>query len=102
MRVLSLTINPIHFIFLCPNTNPEAYWEEIEEGAMKACEARRDFHIDVKSCFTNDSDNESFMTQYTECLNSDPDGVIIVHGRIELIVNSTNILHEKKYSFYFT
>src|SRR3712207_884166 len=30
-----------------PKHESEAYWEEIEEGARKAMEARRDFHINV-------------------------------------------------------
>jgi LacI family transcriptional regulator len=87
------------FYLLMPKHESEAYWEEIEEGAMKACEARRDFHIDVKIMFYKRFDNESFMTQYTECLNSDPDGVIIVPAELELTRQFTNILHEKNIPF---
>ena len=36
------------FYCIIPKHESEAYWEEIEEGANKACESRRDFHIDVK------------------------------------------------------
>ena len=36
------------FHVLIPKHESEAYWEEIEEGALEACEVRRDFHIDVK------------------------------------------------------
>lgn len=38
------------FYLLMPIHESEAYWEEIEQGAQKAIETRRDFHIDVKSC----------------------------------------------------
>ena len=36
------------FYLLVPQHESEAYWEEIEEGAMKAAEVRRDFHINVR------------------------------------------------------
>ena len=36
------------FYLFIPNHEQETYWEEIEEGAKKAMESRRDFHIDVK------------------------------------------------------
>ena len=39
------------FYCIIPKHESEAYWDEIEEGANKACEARRDFHIDVKMMY---------------------------------------------------
>ena len=36
------------FYLLIPKHESEAYWEEIEEGAKKCEEVRRDFHIDVE------------------------------------------------------
>ena len=37
-----------NFDFIIPKHESEAYWEEIEEGAMSACEHRRDFNINMK------------------------------------------------------
>ena len=36
------------FYFIMPKHASEAYWQEIEEGAFKARNARRDFQIEVK------------------------------------------------------
>ena len=39
------------FYLLIPKHESEAYWEEIEEGAKKCEDIRRDFHIDVEIRF---------------------------------------------------
>ena len=39
------------FYFLMPIHASEAYWEEIEEGADKAVDAFRDFHVNVKMLY---------------------------------------------------
>ena len=39
------------FYMLLPKHEQEAYWDEIEEGARKAMEMRRDFHVEVKIDF---------------------------------------------------
>ena len=39
------------FYLLIPKHESEAYWEEIEEGAKKCEDTRRDFHIDVEIRF---------------------------------------------------
>ena len=36
------------FHLLIPKHESEAYWEEIEEGARKCEDQRRDFHIDLE------------------------------------------------------
>lgn len=41
------------FYMLLPKHESEAYWEEIEEGARKCEDTRRDFHIDVEISFSN-------------------------------------------------
>lgn len=87
------------FYLLMPKHESEAYWEEIEEGAMKACEARRDFHIDVKIMFYKRFDNESFIKRYTDCLNSNPAGVVIVPAELELTRQFTDKLHESNIPF---
>ena len=35
------------FYIIMPEHDSEAYWEEIEEGTLKAMETMRDFNIDV-------------------------------------------------------
>ena len=39
------------FYLIMPKHASEAYWEEIEEGANRACEVRRDFNVDVKMLY---------------------------------------------------
>ena len=36
------------FYLVVPQHESEAYWEEIEEGALKAAEVRRDFYVNVE------------------------------------------------------
>lgn len=62
------------FYCIIPQHKSEAYWEEIEEGAAKACEARRDFHIDVKMMYYKRFDPSTFIREYTKCLNANPMG----------------------------
>lgn len=51
------------YVFYCiiPKHESEAYWEEIEEGAQRACEARRDFHVDVKMMYYRRFDSDTFV-----------------------------------------
>ncbi len=87
------------FYMLIPQHESEAYWEEIEQGAKKAIEVRRDFHIDVKIMYYERFDNQSFVDCYTDCLNSVPDGVIIVPVDIETTKVFTDTLHDKQIPF---
>lgn len=87
------------FYLLIPQHESEAYWEEIEEGAHKACENRRDFHIDVQIIYYVRFQNKSFVEQYTNCLKANPDGVIVVPTDLDATRNFTDSLHEKKIPF---
>lgn len=87
------------FYMLIPQHESEAYWEEIEQGAKKAIEVRRDFHIDVKIMYYERFNNDSFEKCYTECLDSAPDGVVIVPVDIEKTRVFTDILHESQIPF---
>lgn len=60
------------FYMLLPKHESEAYWEEIEEGARKCEETRRDFHIDVEICFFERSSNESFREKPTRSYRLSP------------------------------
>ena len=42
------------FYCIIPEHESEAYWEEIEDGAAKACETRRDFHINTEIMYYSD------------------------------------------------
>lgn len=82
------------FYCIIPKHESEAYWEEIEEGAAKACEARRDFHIDVKIMYYKRFDSNTFTKICRECLNNNPNGVIIVPSELETTKIFTDKLHE--------
>ena len=87
------------FYLLMPKHESEAYWEEIEEGAMKACELMRDFQINVKIMYYKRFDTPSFIKKYTECLDSAPDGVIIVPAELETTRQFTDKLHQHNIPF---
>ena len=82
------------FYILLPIHDSEAYWEEIKEGAKKAMEARRDFHIDVKFSYYERFDKDSFTERHEEILNDNPDGVVIVPSTLEQTRLFTDQLHE--------
>lgn len=87
------------FNMLLPQHESEAYWEEIEQGVKKAIDVRRDFHIDVKLMYYERFNNASFIERYQECLDSNPNGVIIVPVDIEVTKEFTNKLHERQTPF---
>lgn len=87
------------FYFIIPKHESEAYWDEVEEGAMKACEVRRDFHIDMKMMYYKRFDTGTFVEQYTKCLDQSPDGVVVVPSDIETTRQFTDILHERNIPF---
>lgn len=87
------------FYLLIPKHESEAYWEEIEEGAKKAMETRRDFHINVKIIYYERFNEDSFKAQYQAILDCEPDGVVIVPADLEVTSLFTDILHEKNIPF---
>ena len=87
------------FFLLMPIHESEAYWEEIEQGAQKAIETRRDFHIDVKIMYYERFNNDSFIEQYTKCMAMNPDGVIIVPVDLDVTKVFTDTLHSKQIPF---
>ena len=87
------------FYLLIPRHESETYWEEIEEGAQKAMEARRDFHIDIQFIYFERFNEDSFVKQYTKCLDSNPDGVIIVPTELDQTRKFTDQLHERNIPF---
>ena len=87
------------FYFIMPKHASEAYWEEIEEGAMKAREVRRDFHVDVQLLYYNRFDDATFEEAYQTCLAAQPDGVIIMPTQLAVTRQFTDILHEQNIPF---
>lgn len=87
------------FYLLMPIHESEAYWEEIEQGAQKAIETRRDFHIDVKIMYYERFNNDSFIEQYKKCIEQNPDGVIIVPIELDVTKVFTDSLHDKQIPF---
>ncbi|MDD7318141.1 MAG: substrate-binding domain-containing protein [Prevotella sp.] len=87
------------FYLLMPKHESEAYWQEIEEGAMDACEARRDFHIDVRLMFYERSDEASFSSAFECVIENNPNGVIVIPSDIDTTKRYTDILHELNIPF---
>lgn len=88
-----------NFHCIIPKHESEAYWEEIEEGAMNACERRRDFHINIKMIYYNRFSFNTFVKVTEDSLNENPDGVIIVPSKLELMRKFTDTLHERHIPF---
>ena len=72
------------YIFHCiiPRHDSEAYWEEIEEGVIKACESRRDFNISTQIVYYERFNNESFRSTCHKCIEEGTMGVIIVSSEL--------------------
>ena len=81
------------FYLLIPKHESEAYWEEIEEGARKCEEVRRDFHIDVEIRFYERSSEESFREQGNAIVEAKPEGVIVVPSSLMVTREFTEQLH---------
>ena len=87
------------FYLLIPKHESEAYWEEIEEGAKKCEEVRRDFHIDVEIRFYERSNEDSFREMSKEILEAQPEGVIVVPSSLAVTRELTEQLHHKSIPF---
>ena len=87
------------FHIIMPKHESEAYWQEIEEGAKKACEQRRDFHVEVKFSFYTRFDDESFSSVFSDVLENDPNGVVVIPSNLETTKKYTDQLHERDIPF---
>ena len=87
------------FHLIMPKHESEAYWEEIEEGAIQACEARRDFNIQIKINYYKRFDTETFNNTFQEVIDSKPNGVIVVPSDYESTEAFTSQLHELSIPF---
>ena len=68
------------YTFYCvlPKHEQDAYWDEIEEGAMACTEFRRDFGIKLKFMYYERFNAAAFTRMVREFLTEKFDGVIIV------------------------
>ena len=87
------------FYCIIPKHESEAYWEEIEEGAERACDTRSDFRIKVKMMYYRRFDTKTFERKCEECLGASPNGVIVVPSELEITKNFTDKLHERNIPF---
>lgn len=82
------------FQILIPAHEQVAYWEEIEEGVKMAQEARRDFHIKANIIYYERFDDQSFREAARKCLDSKPDGVVIVPADLDITRQFTDRMHD--------
>ncbi len=90
------------FYILMPKHESEAYWEEIEEGARKCEDVRRDFHINVIIKYYQRFDHDSFRRSSAEILegtDGETSGVVIVPAQLEVTRELTDQLHERTIPF---
>ena len=87
------------FFLLLPKHESEAYWEEIEEGARKCEDIRRDFHIDVEIRFYERSSEDSFRQKAEEIMQAQPEGVVVVPSSLDVTREFTDHLHEQGIPF---
>lgn len=87
------------FQILIPIHEQVAYWEEIEEGVRMAQEANRDFHVKTNIMYYAPFDDNSFRETAQKCLDSKPDGVVIVPSDLEVTREFTDQMHEQGIPF---
>lgn len=87
------------FYLLIPEHESEAYWEEIEEGAQKCEDMRRDFHISLEIRYYERSNEESFRDVSASIMKESPDGVIVVPASLDATREFTDQLHEAEIPF---
>lgn len=87
------------FFVLLPKHGSDAYWDEIEEGATKAKEQRRDFSVNVKFLYYERYESKSFSAVGKECTDQKPDGVVVVPTDLETTQKFTDKLHQMEIPF---
>ena len=87
------------FYCIIPQHDSEAYWEEIEEGVQAATRIHRDFHVSLQLLYYERFNGESFQKAIDTCLESHPDGVIVVPAKLELTQLFADQLHEQNIPF---
>lgn len=88
-----------HFCMLIPQHEQVAYWEEVEQGARMAADSRKVFNVALDILYYNRFDDDSFISEAEKCLNTNPDGFVIVPVDLEATRQITDQLHEKNIPF---
>lgn len=88
-----------NFICIMPKHESEAYWQEVEDGAMRACEHRRDFNVNVEIMYYRRFDQSTFKKVTEECLAKNPDGVVIIPSTLNVTREFTDKLHDGNIPF---
>ena len=88
-----------NFFLFIPEHSSEPYWSEIEEGASRAVEARRDFRVNVEKIQYTRLIEDSYKEQFEKCLENNPDGVVVVPSTPEVTKNFTDKLHQREIPF---
>ena len=88
-----------HFICIMPKHESEAYWQEVEDGAMCACDHRRDFQVNVEMMYYRRFNQSTFNKVTKECLEKKPYGVVIVPSTLDVTRDFTDQLHEQNIPF---
>jgi len=87
------------FFIIMPQHEREAYWQEVEEGAKRACEAMTDFHVDLQIKYFTRFDAASYAETFQQVIDSQPNGVVVVPSELELTKPYTDMLHERDIPF---
>lgn len=87
------------FYCILPKHESEAYWDEVEEGTMAACERFRDFRVSVKLLYYNRFATDTFEKVMDECLKEEPDGIIMVPTKIDVMRKYCNLIHQWQIPF---
>lgn len=88
-----------NFICIMPKHESEAYWQEVEDGAIRACEHRRDFNVNVEIMYYRRFDQSTFKKVTEECLAKNPDGVVIIPSTLDVTREFTDKLHDGNIPF---
>ena len=84
-----------NFYCVLPKHEQDAYWDEIEEGALACTDFRRDFGINLKFVYYERFNPPAFTKMVRELFSAKIDGVIIVPSTLEQTQRFTEKLIER-------
>ena len=85
-----------NFYCVLPKHEQEAYWDEIEEGALACADFRRDFGINLKFVYYERFNAAAFTRMVREFFTAKIDGVIIVPTTLEQTARFTEKLTKRQ------
>lgn len=87
------------FYLLLPKHESEAYWAEVEDGAMHARDNIRDFKVQVNTLYYDRFAYDTFEKVCEQCIENQADGVIIVPSTLDVTRKYTDQLQERQIPF---